>query len=88
MVLHCQTLFSLTIVEAILMWTSAEQVPSLYRAAPRSLKLVTSSNFWPSMLNICTDVLHALGHGAALFCADFHSICRYSVYSPDAILCG
>ena len=53
MVLHCQFLFSLTIaaiVEVILMWTSAEQVPSLHRVAPRYLKLITSSNFWLFML--------------------------------------
>ena len=28
----------------------AEQVSSLHRVAPRYLKLVTSSNFWPFML--------------------------------------
>ena len=53
MVLHHQILFSLaiaTIAEAILMWTSAEQVPSLHRVAPRYLQLVTSSKFWPFML--------------------------------------
>ena len=51
--LHCQILYSLAIaviVEAILMQTSAEQVPSLHRVAPRYLKLVTSSNFWLFML--------------------------------------
>ena len=32
------------------MLTSAEQAPSLHRVAPRHLKLVTSSNFWPFML--------------------------------------
>ena len=32
------------------MRTSAEQVPSLHRVAHRYLKLVTSSNFWPSVL--------------------------------------
>ena len=32
------------------MRTSAEQVPSLHRVAPRYLKLVNSSNFWPFML--------------------------------------
>ena len=39
-------LFSLAIAataEAILMRTSAEQVPSLHRVAPRCLKLLTSS---------------------------------------------
>ena len=53
MVLHCQILFNLAIVdiaEAILMQTSAEQVPPLHRVAPRYVKLVTSSNFWPLML--------------------------------------
>ena len=53
MVLHRQILFSLAIAaiaEVILMWASAEQVPSLRRVAPSYLKLVTSSNFWPFML--------------------------------------
>ena len=53
MVLHRQILFSLAIVaivEANLMWTSAEQVPSLHKVAPRYLKLVTSSSFWLFML--------------------------------------
>ena len=44
MVLHCQTLFSLTIVEAILMWTSAEQVPSLHRVAPRYIKNILKNH--------------------------------------------
>ena len=38
------------IAEANLMHTSAEQVPSLHRVAPRYLKLVMSSNFWSFML--------------------------------------
>ena len=49
LILHRQILFSLAIaaiVEAILMRTSAEQVPSLHRVAPRYLKLVTHPNFW------------------------------------------
>ena len=53
MVLHCHILFSLaiaTIAEAIPMRTSAEQVTSLHGVAPRYLKLVTSSNFWPFTL--------------------------------------
>ena len=53
MVLYHQILFSLAIaamVEAILMQTSAEEVPSLHGIAPRYLKLVTSSNFWQFML--------------------------------------
>ena len=33
--LHCQILFNMAIAEAILMQTSAEQVPSLHRLAPR-----------------------------------------------------
>ena len=51
-VLLHQILFNLAIVaiaEAILMQIFAEQVPSLHRVAPRYLKLVTSSNFWPFM---------------------------------------
>ena len=51
--LHCQVLFSLAIAaiaEGNLMQTSAEQVPSLHRVAPRYLKPVTSSNFWLFML--------------------------------------
>ena len=53
MVLHRQVLLSLAIAviaEAILMRTSAEQVPFLHRVAPRYLKLVTYSNLWPFML--------------------------------------
>ena len=53
MVLHRQILFSLAIAaiaEAILMWASAKQVPSLQRVVPRYMKLVTSSNFWPFAL--------------------------------------
>ena len=41
MVLHRQILFSLAIAanaEAILMWTSAEQVPRLHRVAPKVLE--------------------------------------------------
>ena len=51
--LQCQVLFSLTIVaiaEAILMQTSAEQVSSLHRVAPRYLKLVIPLNFYPFTL--------------------------------------
>ena len=50
MVLHCQILFHLANAEAILMQTSAEQVPSLHRVAPSYLRLVISSNFLPFML--------------------------------------
>ena len=53
MVLLHQILFNLAIAviaEAILMQISPEQVPFLQRVAPRYLKLITSSNFWPFML--------------------------------------
>ena len=53
MVLLHQILFNpavAAIAEAILMQISPEQVPFLQRVAPRYLKLVTSSNFWPFML--------------------------------------
>ena len=53
MVLLCQILLNLAIAaipEAILMWISSEQVPSLHRVAPRYFKLVTPSNFWLFML--------------------------------------
>ena len=49
-ILHHQILFSLAIAETILMRISAEQLPSFQRVAPRYLKLVISSNFWPFML--------------------------------------
>ena len=82
MVLHCQVLFSLAIaaiVEAILMWTSAEQVPSLQRVAPRYLKLVTSK-FWMHML-ISALMFIWLVTILLFSCADFHSIiCFCSVY--------
>ena len=48
-----QILFNLAIAviaDAIPMRISAEQVPSLYRVAPRYLKLLISSNFWPFIL--------------------------------------
>ena len=62
MVLLHQILFNLafpTFAEAILMQNFAEQVPSLHRVAPRYLKLVTSSNFWPFMV-ISTLMLFVL----------------------------
>ena len=55
---------------------SAEQVPSLHMVATRYLELVTFSNFLP--FNANKKYLHCLC--LALFCADFHSICRCSVY--------
>ena len=63
MVLHCQIMFSLATAataEAIPMWTSAEQEQTLYRVAPRYLKLVTSSTFWPFMLIVSTLMLFML----------------------------
>ena len=51
----------------------------MHRVAPRYLKLVTSSNFWPFML-IGTNVVCAVGHDLALFCADIHFICCCFVY--------
>ena len=48
MVLLHQSLFHLAIAadaEAILVWISVEQVPSLHRIVPRYFKQVTSSNF-------------------------------------------
>ena len=48
--------------------------------APSYMKLVTSSNFWPSML-ISALCCSCCGHYFALFvCADFHSICPCGVY--------
>ena len=63
MVVHRQILFSLTIAaiaEAIVVRTSAEQVPSLHRVAPRYWELVTSSCL-AVHANICTDVVRAVG---------------------------
>ena len=68
MVLRRQVLFSLAsaaIAEAILLQTSAEQESSLHRLLPGS---------------ICTDIVRAVGHDLALFCAGFRSICRCSAY--------
>ena len=62
MVLHLLIVFSLAIAaiaEVILVWTSAEQVPSLHGVGPRYLKLVTSSNFWLLTL-ISTLILFVL----------------------------
>ena len=53
MVLLRKILFNLAIAaiaQEILIRISAEQVPCLYRAGPRYLKLVTFSNFWLFML--------------------------------------
>ena len=64
MVLHRQILFNQAIVaiaEAILMRTSAEQMPSLYRVAPGYLKRVKSSIFRPFM-QISALMLFVLDH--------------------------
>ena len=68
----------LLFAEAILVWISAEQVPSVQRVAPRYLKLRAGHT------NIFTDVAHAVGHELALFCPDFHSIHPFSVYESVA----
>ena len=83
MVLHRQILFSLAIAviaETIRIGTSAEQVPSLHRVAPRYLKLVTFSNFWPFKLISALMLLVLLVMILLFFRADLHSICRCSVY--------
>ena len=72
MALHCHILFSLAITaiaRAILTRTSAEQVPSLHRVAPRYLKLVTPLWLLAVHANICTDVVRGVGHDLALFFA-------------------
>ena len=82
MVLHCQIVFNLAtaaIAEAILIQTS-EQVPSLHWVAPKYLELVTSSNVWPFMLISALMLFMLLVMILLFFCADFHSICRCSVY--------
>ena len=68
--LHYQILFSLA---------SAVSAETILIVASRYLKLVTPSNIWLFMLNICTDVVCAVGHDLAIFCADFYSICCCSV---------
>ena len=80
--MHRQILFKVAIAAiagAILVRMSAEQVPSLHRVAPRYLKLVTSSSFWPFMLIFALmlfvllvmilffSVLTSIPHAAALF---------------------
>ena len=57
LVLHRQILFSLVIPGAILIRISVEKLPYMCKVAPRYLKLVTSSNFQPSML-ISAPTLH------------------------------
>ena len=62
------------------MQTFAEHVPSLHRVAPRFLKLVISSNFWPFMLISALMLLVLLVMMLLFFCSDFHFLCRCSVY--------
>ena len=83
MVLLRQILFNLAVAavaEAILVPITSGRMSFLYRVASKYLELVTSSNFWPFMLIICTDVARAVGRDLALFCADFHSIRTRSFY--------
>ena len=67
------------ITETVLMQISTEQVPSLHRIASRYLTLVTTE-LLAVHADMCTDVVRAVGHDLALFCANFHSICLCSVY--------
>ena len=71
------SLATAAIAEAILMRTSAEQMPPLHRVAPSYSKLVTSSTF---MLIFALMSFYAAGRNLALFCADFHSIWLCSVH--------
>ena len=83
MVLHHQILFSLAIAaiaEAIVMRISTEPMPSLHRLVPGFFQLVTSSNFSPFMLIAALPLFVLLVMILLFFCADFHSICRCSVY--------
>ena len=52
MVFLHQILFNLATIAVadVILMSSVEQVPSLDRVAPRYLKLVSSSKFWPFML--------------------------------------
>ena len=61
------------------MQTSVEHVPSLQCCSqvPETGHLL---QILADHTNICTDVVRAVGPDVALFCADFHSICRCSVY--------
>ena len=84
---HCEILCNLAvaaITEAILMWTSAEQVPSLHRVAPRYMKVVSFSDFWLFM--VISALVCAVDHDLAAFCADFHPICHCSVYESVGVV--
>ena len=65
------------------MRTSAEQVPFLHKVAPRYLKLVTSSNFWPFtlisalllfVLLIMTLLFSVLTSIPYVFCSVYQSV--------------
>ena len=82
-VLHCQILFSLAvaaIANTILDRATAAQVLFLQRVAPQLHETGHLLSLLAVHPSICTDVVRAVGHDLALFCADFLSICRCSVY--------
>ena len=61
------------------MQASAEQMSSLHRVA----QVLETGHllYLPAVhANTCPHVVRAVGHDLALFYADFHSICRGSVY--------
>ena len=60
---------------AIRMRTSAVQVPSLDRDAPRYLKLLTCSSVSSIHCDACSDVFHAVDHDLRLFGTYFHTKC-------------
>ena len=66
------------------MQTSAEQVPSLHRVAPRYMKVVSFSDFWLFM--VISALVCAVDHDLAAFCADFHPICHCSVYESVGVV--
>ena len=80
MVLQSHSLFSLAIAEAILMWTSAAQVPSLAQGCSKVLETGYLLLLLAVYADICTDVVRTVNPDLALFCADFHFICCCSVY--------
>ena len=82
-VLHCQILFSLAvaaIANTILDRATAAQVLFLQRVAPQLHETGHLLSLLAVHPSICTDVVRAAGHELGLFCADFHSICRCSLY--------
>ena len=83
MVLLRQIQFNLAIVaivDAILMWIYAVQVPSLHRDFSKVLETGHLPKLPNVHANICTNVVHTVGHNFALVCVDFHSTCPCSVY--------